>query len=290
MPAPGKLWVIVQNIVYGLKLSFLVPGLNIKNSIVIIDEAHNLVETITNIHSVSVTGAMLGAAHAQLSQYRARYAARLKARNLLYIKQILFILASFIKLLGGAPGRDPGEVTSPGTRAETRLVDTAEFLATSQIYNLDLLKLIKYCNVSQICHKLNGFVEKYKGCEDENAAPAKTGVSAFLSSINKKGDQDGSKAKEAPPAVTDENRPPVTNSLQPLVEVLSCLCLDHGEARMVVTSGPRLQEASLRFLLLDPANQFRQIVTEAHSVLVAGGTMRPLSGEILFRPHLCEHS
>ena len=88
--------------------------MNIKNSIVIIDEAHNLVETITNIHSVSVSGAMLGAAHAQLSQYRARYAARLKARNLLYIKQLLFILASFIKLLGGAPGRDPGEVTSPG--------------------------------------------------------------------------------------------------------------------------------------------------------------------------------
>ena len=266
------------------------PGLNIKNSIVIIDEAHNLVETITNIHSVSVSGAMLGAAHAQLSQYRARYAARLKARNLLYIKQLLFILASFIKLLGGAPGRDPGEVTSPGTRAETRLVDTAEFLATSQIYNLDLLKLIKYCNVSQICHKLNGFVEKYKGSEDENAAPVKTGVSAFLSSINKKGDQGDSRAKEAPPAVTDENRPPVTNSLQPLVEVLSCLCLDHGEARMVVTSGPRLQEASLRFLLLDPANQFRQIVTEAHSVLVAGGTMRPLSGKIFFCPHLCEHS
>ena len=263
-------------------------GLNIKNSIVIIDEAHNLVETITNIHSVSVSGAMLGAAHAQLSQYRARYAARLKARNLLYIKQLLFILASFIKLLGGAPGRDPGEVTSPGTRAETRLVDTAEFLATSQIYNLDLLKLIKYCNVSQICHKLNGFVEKYKGCEDENAAPVKTGVSAFLSSINKKGDQGDSKAKEAPAAVTDENRPPVINSLQPLVEVLSCLCLDHGEARMVVTSGPRLQEASLRFLLLDPANQFRQIVTEAHSVLVAGGTMRPLSGKFSLHPHLCE--
>ena len=71
---------------------------------------------------------------------------------------------------------------------------------------------------------------------------------------------------------------------------MSCLCPDHGEARMVVTSGPRLQEASLRFLLLDPANQFRQIVTEAHSVLVAGGTMRPLSGEFSLHPHLCEHS
>ena len=75
-------------------------GLNLKNSIVIIDEAHNLVETITNIHSMSVTGHMLGAAYTQLNQYRDRYSARLKAKNLLYIKQILFILSRFIKLLG----------------------------------------------------------------------------------------------------------------------------------------------------------------------------------------------
>ena len=75
-------------------------GLNLKNSIVIIDEAHNLVETITNIHSMSVSGHMLGAAYTQLNQYRDRYSARLKAKNLLYIKQILFILSRFIKLLG----------------------------------------------------------------------------------------------------------------------------------------------------------------------------------------------
>ena len=252
-------------------------GLNVKNSIVIIDEAHNLVETITNIHSVSASGHMLGAAYAQLSQYRTRYASRLQAKNLLYIKQILFILKKFIQLLGGEAGRDPSVVTRPDAKEETRLIDIGEFLSESQIYNQDLLKLIKYCNVSQICHKLNGFVEKYKPSNCENVEHVKTGVSAFLDSINKSGDtkgRDNVKKPDEAVEVSEENRAP-NNCLQSLVELLSCLCMDHGEARMVVTSGRRLQDARLRFLLLDPANQFRQIVAEAHSVVVAGGTMRP---------------
>ena len=29
--------------------------------------------------------------------------------------------------------------------------------------------------------------------------------------------------------------------------------------------------------MLDPAHQFRQIVSEAHSVVVAGGTMQPIA-------------
>ena len=40
-------------------------------------------------------------AYSQLTQYMERYKNRLKAKNLMYIKQILFILNSFIKTLGG---------------------------------------------------------------------------------------------------------------------------------------------------------------------------------------------
>ena len=250
-------------------------GLNLKNSIVIIDEAHNLVETITNIHSVSITGQMLGASYTQLSQYREKYSSRLKAKNLLYIKQILFIISKIIKLLGGVPGKDPSEVCNKDAKEETKLVDVSEFLSESQIYNLDLFKLIKYCNISQICHKLNGFVEKYKSTNTENVPHQKKGVSAFLQSINSKPEK---KVEEAAVVVapSDENKAP-NNSLQSLVDVLSCLTMDHGEARMVMTSGRRLGDARLRFLLLDPANQFRQMVREAHSVVVAGGTMQPVT-------------
>ncbi len=35
-------------------------GIKLKGNIVVIDEAHNLVETISNIHSVEVTGTQVG--------------------------------------------------------------------------------------------------------------------------------------------------------------------------------------------------------------------------------------
>ena len=112
---------------------------------------------------MSLSGYQLGAAHSQLQQYKQRYSGRLKAKNLLYIKQILFILSSFVKLLGGIPGKDPKEVVKPGAREETKLVEISAFLSETQIYNLNLLKLIKYCNISQICYKLNGFVARLFG-------------------------------------------------------------------------------------------------------------------------------
>jgi len=43
----------------------------------------------------------LSCAHSQLSQYAERYRLRLKAKNVMYIKQLLFILSNFIKMLGG---------------------------------------------------------------------------------------------------------------------------------------------------------------------------------------------
>jgi len=44
----------------------------------------------------------LSCAYSQLSQYAERYRLRLKAKNVMYIKQLLFILSNFVKMLGGA--------------------------------------------------------------------------------------------------------------------------------------------------------------------------------------------
>ena len=169
-------------------------------------------------------------------------------------------------------------MVKPGAKVETKLVETSVFLSETQIYNLDLLKLIKYCNISQICYKLNGFVEKYKPSQSSDNKEVRSGVSQFLQTINKKEAATSSSSSGASETVAtpDENTAP-GNCLQPVVDLLSCLCMNHGEARLVVTSGPRLVDGRLRFLLLDPAHQFRDIVSSAHSVVVAGGTMQPLS-------------
>jgi len=247
-------------------------GLNLKNSVVIIDEAHNLLETISGIHSVGVGGGQLALAYSQLTQYRDKYSSRLKAKNLLYIKQILFILARFIKALGGVPGRDPNEESSGHNKEETSLVEVADFLTSTEIYNLQLLKLIKYCHVSQICHKLTGFAERYKSENKGSSTQSKSGVTAFLSSLKEK--KEGSQVEKE--EEKENSSRPVGSPLLGVVELLSSLALTQGEARLVISRSPRLSAARIRFLLLDPAHQFQEIVKSAHSVIVAGGTMRPM--------------
>ena len=48
-------------------------GIHLEGNIVLIDEAHNLLETINAVYSVVITGAQLTKAHNQLSQYEQRY-------------------------------------------------------------------------------------------------------------------------------------------------------------------------------------------------------------------------
>ena len=71
-------------------------GINLKNSVVIIDEAHNVLETIAHIHSAEVSKAHLEHAQNQLKNYFKKFNSMLKAKNLLYIKQLEFVLAKLI--------------------------------------------------------------------------------------------------------------------------------------------------------------------------------------------------
>ncbi|CAL8296622.1 unnamed protein product, partial [Boreogadus saida] len=135
-------------------------GIQLKGQILIIDEAHNLSDTLSSIHSVELTGAQFCRAFSQLRQYSERYKSRLKAKNLMYIRQILFVLDGLVQVLGGKAGQNPqSQTTQPGTQ----LLTINDFLFKAQIDNINLFKLQKYFEKSLICRKLCGFVEKYAG-------------------------------------------------------------------------------------------------------------------------------
>lgn len=87
----------------------------------IIDEAHNLSDVLSCIHSSELTGAQLCRAHSQLAQYSERYRSRLKAKNLMYIKQILFVVEGLVRVLGGKVGQNPhSQITQPGKNTHTK--------------------------------------------------------------------------------------------------------------------------------------------------------------------------
>lgn len=75
--------------------------INLKNQIVIIDEAHNLIDTISSIHSVEITEQHVSQASAQLNEYITRYKNRFSPKNMMYLRQLVNVLAGLTKLFSG---------------------------------------------------------------------------------------------------------------------------------------------------------------------------------------------
>uniref|UniRef100_A0A0L8I8X1 Helicase ATP-binding domain-containing protein n=1 Tax=Octopus bimaculoides TaxID=37653 RepID=A0A0L8I8X1_OCTBM len=210
-------------------------GIKLEGNIVIIDEAHNLLETINNIHSVEVFGSQLCQAHSQLSQYIQRYRNKLKAKNLMYTNQILFLLSRFVVYIG-----------------ESKIFTINDFLYETKLDNINLFKILRYCQKSQISKKFFNF---------SFIMPMFLFTKFFY---------------QVPEPVQNTNEPPEMRSpLMHIESFLKALTNADKDGRIVLNRKNLLSVSSIKFLLLNPAVEFKCIVNEARAVVVAGGTMQP---------------
>nr|XP_020467998.1 ATP-dependent DNA helicase DDX11-like [Monopterus albus] len=264
-------------------------GVQLKGQVLIIDEAHNLSDTLSSMHSAELTGAQLCRAHSQLTQYADRYKSRLKAKNLMYIKQILFVIEGLVRALGGKVGQNPqSQITQTGTE----MLSINNFLFKAQIDNINLFKLQKYFEKSMISRKLGGFVEKYAGSgvslqthSNSNKENRRTeGLNRYLQTLQ-------SNQSTAPVSSADQQGSVEAEkvlSASPMMQVegfFMALTSSNTDGRVVVHRQGTLSESSVKFLLLNPAVHFAQVLRECRAVIIAGGTMQPVSDfkqELLF--------
>ena len=73
-------------------------SINLKNQIIIIDEAHNLIDAISQIHSVEISDLHVSQSITQLNNYVNRYKSRFSAKNMLYLRHLLNILNGLSKI------------------------------------------------------------------------------------------------------------------------------------------------------------------------------------------------
>ncbi|XP_062954956.1 ATP-dependent DNA helicase DDX11 isoform X2 [Cynocephalus volans] len=247
-------------------------GIQLQGQVVIIDEAHNLIDAITGIHSVEVSGSQLCQAHSQLLQYMERYGKRLKAKNLLYIKQILYLLEKFVAVLGGNIKQNPNTQSLSRTGTELQTINT--FLFQSQVDNINLFKVQRYCEKSMVSRKLFGFTERYGTVlSSSQKQPKLTGFQHFLQSL-----QPG--VNEPPAAPVEEAEARAPRPASPLMHIegfLAALTTANQDGRVILSRQGSLSQSSLKFLLLNPAMHFAQVVKECRAVVIAGGTMQPVS-------------
>jgi chromosome transmission fidelity protein 1 len=250
----------VVTVPYNLLLSSSVRaavGLSLQQSLVVIDEAHNLPEALRGLHSCRLSLPVVQTANVQLQNYVQRYADRFSARNIQFLGQLRKLVQALEKHLQGENKK---------TRDDSTMRTVAELLFDWKIANINLFKLLRYMERSRLSQKLMGFVPKREFEEETEAQELSKHVSAmsliqaFIEKLTLPGDSGK--------IVTDWPKSTV-------VESCSRQSAQH-------------RHPALRYVLLQPSYFFQDLLREAHAVALVGGTMRPfahLASELLGPDH-----
>lgn len=244
--------------------------LALKGNVVVIDEAHNLLETISDTHSVELRLSNITEAHCLLNEYFSRYRSRMNTKNVMYVKQILFVLRSFMTLLDGKKAKEEArEVASDMFMVHV-------FLVVAGISNMNLFKIQRYLERSKIALKLRSYSKKTAVAVSKKPGNSKaSNVSTFIDSLK----NGGSKNAQAPHPLGEALQRPSASS-SPLITVeafIRALNCSYDDGRVLVSKAVDAGGSYLKYILLNPSNYFKDVVSQARAVILAGGTMEPTS-------------
>ncbi|XP_030379830.1 ATP-dependent DNA helicase DDX11 [Scaptodrosophila lebanonensis] len=249
-------------------------SIDLHGAIIIVDEAHNLLDTIAQLHSAELTLEQLQLARDQILAYKQRYARRLSTSNMLCINQLLYVVKRLLKLL---------EIK---TEDEPRMLRTYDLASEGDFYNIDLYALLRFCTRTRFAQKLHGFglQQQREPRPSENRPPSTLQLLHRLATqhqqqslsgklkLNKQ-EQDEDQEQEQTPPIRPTSTPsaPTPSPIRPLLAFLETLTSDAADGRVLLN--PR--NGNMKYLLLNPAEHFEDIVREARALIIAGGTMQP---------------
>ncbi|KAG2623821.1 hypothetical protein PVAP13_3KG081781 [Panicum virgatum] len=217
-------------------------GLNLKNSVVIIDEAHNLADSLTNMYNSKITSSQLKAVLSHLDTYLNRFHDVLGAGNRRYIQTLTVLTRSFLRVL--INNQDGASTMSSMT--------INQFLFSLDIDNINIVKLCQYVKESNIIHKVSGYANKTTSIQD--------GVNQF--DLQQEHDEGSSIA-----------------CFQALVDFLRSLMNSNDDGRIIVAKqklSGQPEEAYLKFVMLCAEKIFSEVTQDAYAVILAGGTLQPI--------------
>ncbi|KAL3780435.1 hypothetical protein ACHAW5_003611 [Stephanodiscus triporus] len=235
-------------------------GLSIKNALIVIDEAHNIPETVRNISSCKLSLPVAEAALSQLLAYTRKYAGRLAGRNIFYLGQIRRILSTMIKYLKRPPtgGRNASEDLEDKNQKE--MIAAVDLMFTLKLDNINLFTILRYMEKSRLSQKLLGFINQTLAVaevsqEDESATPSKE-TTEFLSKH--------------------------VSSMSIFETFIQRLTGTSREGKIIIEWPAEelltgVQNATFRFVQIHSGSQLENLVQEAHAIVLAGGTLRPFT-------------
>ncbi|CAR28445.1 ZYRO0F04136p [Zygosaccharomyces rouxii] len=196
-------------------------GLDLKNSVVVIDEAHNLIDTVNAIHSSEISLQDLQSVKTGLTNYLSKFKSRLGPGNRVNLMKLIKLIDVLI-IFTRQNYKKPGQV-----------IDPIEILS-GNADTLNIHKINKYIKISKISYK----------------------IQSYMQSVEK-----------------DQG---INNPGQPLLfkiaSFITCLTYPTQEGKFFFEKGP-----SIKYMLLQPDKCFQSVLEDSRCVILAGGTMQPVS-------------
>lgn len=121
----------------------------VQNQVVIFDEAHNLINAISDLFSPTVTLSMLSSSHSQIDAYYQRYSDRLSSESHSFIIHLQTILKALIHLL----------TTKPSNFGMVNIFMVNRFIQHLHLESINFFDILHFITSKRIVQKLNGFVD-----------------------------------------------------------------------------------------------------------------------------------
>jgi chromosome transmission fidelity protein 1 len=210
-------------------------GIEIENNVVILDEAHNVIDAINSMYSIAINSIELKATSLQLGNYYDRYKTRLSGKNALYIKQLMLVCGQLMNV----------DQVLVENKHDSMLLRVPEYMERLEIEHVNLFRLLNFVKETKLSNKLQGFSEKAKTKLTVNSPDERF----YLSTHN--------------------------SPLRKVEQLIATLNNPDQDGRIIISKKDNVVET--KYVLLNPANAFRNIIENAKSVIFAGGTMEPMN-------------
>ncbi|KAJ1303466.1 hypothetical protein OPQ81_011654 [Rhizoctonia solani] len=236
-------------------------GIDLTDQIVIVDEAHNLIDTILAVHTLPVSSTIIRVSKTQVDLYRSKFRNRLKTKHVVHLTRLSLLLTALQNFteawmagdVGATEGRKLDAASGKKKPPQEEMFGVAEFIRMlgAHAENINPLEIEKYLRESKIARKISGYSDKLA---------------------------DAAAASDPSKRAANARRKGATPPLHAIESLLLALANPDEDGRIFLsrTGNPGAETAQLKYQLLNPSTHFREVVEKARSVVLAGGTMSPI--------------
>ncbi|CAJ2508484.1 Uu.00g135100.m01.CDS01 [Anthostomella pinea] len=156
-------------------------GIKLEGNVVIIDEAHNIMDAVANVYASGISLSELRRARQMLGVYVKKFGKKLKGENRVRVAQVARVVDGLSGWLDNALN----------LKADQGIVDPNALLKSKGIDQINMYKLIQYVQGSKLAYKIEGYVAQAEAQGDPHSShtaslstPVLHTLISFLVSLN----------------------------------------------------------------------------------------------------------